>query len=781
MRRNTVVWTCTLMFVVLASAACQAPDAPALVSPTAAPHTTTATATARIVPTSTPAPTATPARPSPTATDLPTLTPSDTPTPPVPVALIHPRLLRTIGVGQGTAIALAPNRRYLAVATTTGWGLYALPDLHEVRFEVLAGGVGSLRWSANSARLMVVPDQNSRAITYRIPDGVGVQSTQSGYNPLLSADGSTIALIHGADTLGIKGASPRPVFSSVVFASTATGTPFGSSDGLLANGMPAFSPDNKLFAAELDGYTAIWQTDRGLGRPTSSPVAEVDGIHPVFSQNGQFMATTVVLPTATEVRLWGMPVGQLLGRLVIGPESAGQVQIAIHDDGEIVDVIPDPLPNGIPAPTNYIPPELQIWDSRHEKLLQRSTILVASMLFGPGGRVLAAYNGNNVGIHGIRFIGVADGHVLYQDDQAIISSFQERDWVSWSADGTTAVYLTDDGQVHLIDLVHGTARKLAFQASSSPTFSPDGRTLAAVQSHSAVNIWRVDDPAIMRQFLPPMPVPPNLSRSLSRVSFTPDGRALVAQASDSIAPVLDYAAIRWELAGGQRGRTVATLKTWSDEGVSVYVGPLYSPVTNTFVWGDYTGIRIQWDSGVLSTIPLTNRVSQMALSSDGQRLAVYDINDSYNLSDHRLDLFALAPTAVKLLRSVSLKDLLVPTRMSFSPDGALLGMLMPSSGGGQIWRPGIGSPVSFGADLHPGTTRFDVLSITADDRMVIMATNTEVRFYRLSAGIAAGADPITVEHVGSIAIAADEIAVSPAGDRLAVISAGQLTLWDIGS
>jgi WD40 repeat protein len=549
--------------------------------------------------------------------------------------------------------------------------------------------------------------------------------------------------------------------------------------------MAAFSPDNKLFAAELYGYTAIWQNDQGLGTPTNSPLAQVDGLNPVFSQNGQFMATTVVSAAATEVRLWRIPSGQLLARLVIGPESAGQVQIAIHDDGSIVDVIPDPRPKDFMELSKYTTPQVQIWDSRHEKLLKRSTILVAGTLFGPGGRVLAAYNGNNVGPHGIRFISVADGHVLYHDDQAVIDSFQERERVSWSADGTTAVYLTDDGQVHLLDLVHGTARKLAFQASSSPTFSPDGQTLAAVQSHSAVDIWRVDDPAVMRQFLPPTPVPSNLSRSLSRVSFTPDGRRLVAQASDVAEHRNEYVAIRWELAGNQRGRTVWTLKTTSADGIPIYVGPndgpLYSSATNRFVWSDTTGIRVQWDSGVLSTIPLTSTVSSMALSPDGRRLAVYDSADPSNFNDDRLDLFALEPTAVKLLRSLSLGHWPTTFPMSFSPDGALIGMLTPALGGGQIWRPDIGSPVQFGTDLSPGTTRFDVLSITADDRMVIMATNTEVRFYRLGAGIAARAYPISVEYVGSIAIAADEIAVSPTGDRLAVISAGQITLWDIGS
>lgn len=83
MRRHTMLWSCAPMLVVLASAACQSPDAPTLVSPTtvptAAPPATTEqviVVPSRAAPTSIPSPIATLTSPSPTATDIPIATPS---------------------------------------------------------------------------------------------------------------------------------------------------------------------------------------------------------------------------------------------------------------------------------------------------------------------------------------------------------------------------------------------------------------------------------------------------------------------------------------------------------------------------------------------------------------------------------------------------------------------------------------------------------------------------------------------------------------------------------
>lgn len=108
--------------------------------------------------------------------------------------------------------------------------------------------------------------------------------------------------------------------------------------------MLTFSPDNKVFAAELNDSTEVWQNDDGLGKSLNRTLALVAGIQPVFSPNGQFMATTFISATATEVRLWRMPSGQPLARFVIGPASYGPAEIAIHDDGAVVEVIPDPRP-----------------------------------------------------------------------------------------------------------------------------------------------------------------------------------------------------------------------------------------------------------------------------------------------------------------------------------------------------------------------------------------------------------------------------------------------------
>src|SRR5262249_3599860 len=138
--------------------------------------------------------------------------------------------------------------------------------------------------------------------------------------------------------------------------------------------------------------------------------------------------------------------------------------------------------------------QLQIWDVAHARLLQTSIIPGLDAQLSSDGQMLAAFDTvNDGGLRGIRFTRVADGRVLYEDEQALFGDFRMLEWVTLSADGMTAAYATTDGQVHVIDLARGSTRMRAFPAYRLATFSPDGRMLAAVQGEVGVTLWRMDD------------------------------------------------------------------------------------------------------------------------------------------------------------------------------------------------------------------------------------------------------------------------------------------------
>lgn len=762
------LWIAVLAIVVLASAACRDDSAPALVSPTvpraaaASAAARRATATLPATATPPPAPTASPTPiPSPTA---PPATPSATSTAVPAAGAIRPRLLKQFGSDPNAVVALSPNNAYLALGATAGWGLHSMPDLAEVWFEALPG-VSGFRWSDDGACLAVLsPDGVS---VYRIPDGARVRSGLRATDAVISPDCGQIAIVQ-ASTSG----SAR-----VRFINSKTGADDRTLPVLNTDRSVTYSPDGALLATELGGQTLLWRRTDLSAKTAPSPLATVDGDQPLFSANGAALATRS-LDNPSMVRVWRASSGELLDLFVFAQPPE---QIAFHQDGAYL--------------VGVAGRQIQIWDIAQQRLMRSWSLPAGEARLGPSGELLATFidQGRDAS-KGIRFVRAIDGSVVYEDAQAIFDNRSPLTLVGWSADDKTAVFMTADGMIHAVNpayidaislepfsirRVHSPPFAISAQSYYSVVFSPDGASLAAVQDHVRATLWSVNDPLSTRQFSPPKPAAPATRSYLTRVAFTPDGGALVAQDFDTAVangPVLRSKALRWQLAGDQRAQTVWAL---NDARHSLELwealpgrGPIYSPAAHAAAWIDKGNIRLQRDGGKVITLPLGSDqwAGSVAFSDDGRMLAASN--------GRHIWFFAIQPT-VELRRSF---DVLHPvssySSIVFSPDGSLAGL--PASPGGQIWRIGV-SYLHFGGNSSPARALIQRFVIGPDDRLIAAITADDITLYRLSDRLGANPDAISVAQVGVIPLKADEVAISPAGDRLAVISAGALTLWDIGS
>jgi len=648
------------------------------------------------------------------------------------------------------AIALSPNGQLLAVGTSAGWGLYALTTLHQVRFTILAGGVSGLVWRNDGHQLAVVSDSQG-IIIYHVPDAV-VVGTMQGEAPLFSPDSTTITslLPFPPRSLAASTGNPRPVAMllsrSTAHASADTDTGIGTDD------IVRFSPNDRLIAAVLYGHTLLW--NRSDSPENRKPLARVLGVQPLFSPDGQMLATMIVPYTdaAMEVRLWSVPTGQLLSTLVLGPTFGYMPLMAFRQDSAAVYVVGDQ--------------QLQTWKIAGSTLERTSHVIGTQAIFSPLGRVVVTSTKDDERrIYGIQFTRLADERVLYQDEQARFGDEgNDANHVTFSSNSATAAYLTRDGHVRVLNLVRGSTRDLVLPRYSGPTFSPDGQTIAAVQGTEAVALWRINDPAFAQQLTLPQTI--TNEETLDRIEFAPDGRSLVAEQLRYPEQRMIMTTFGWDLAHGETRHTVWS-QTVSNADQS-YGMHTYSLAAHTVAWwATDQSMQLQRDGDArVSRVPeVVNGVQAMAFSRDGRLLAI-----GSSLGSMRL--FRVEPSAVTLTQTLSIESR--PMRLVYSRDSTLLGAIEESVFGrfGVIWQVGQAMPLlHFGVTVNKAPNPVQGFVITPDNQLVIAARANDVTAYRISDG----------KVMATLPISSENIAISPAGDWLAINSDGRLLLWKIGS
>lgn len=101
--------------------------------------------------------------------------------------------------------------------------------------------------------------------------------------------------------------------------------------------------------------------------------------------------------------------------------------------------------------------------------------------------------------------------------------------VTFSPDGKTAVFASDDGTAKLFDVASGAELRIfkgESQAVSSVAFSRDGKWLAIGDKYRGVKLWEVDSPS------EPVDLA-EINTAVYSLSFTADGRYLVTAGHDS--------------------------------------------------------------------------------------------------------------------------------------------------------------------------------------------------------------------------------------------------------
>jgi WD40 repeat protein len=684
---------------------------------------------------------------------------AETSIPHSPITPIHPRLLRTLGLGRAVASGLSPDGQWLAVGTTVGWGVYTLPELQEVRFEEFAQVVHALIWSDNSRRLAVVFAQGTTI--YRFPKGT-LASSQPEITPsFFSPDGKMIASIYyaGGSWAEIVGQPPRPARITFTQSDAASAAlPFS----LESYGSVAFSPDNRLLATEELTNTLLWERTVSSGTLSGTLTLRVPGIRPLFSPDGRILATLLLSDVETVVQLWEIPTIHPLAQFTVGPMSnSSPPPMTFRQDGTQLALIADS--------------KLQLWDTTRGSLL-RSEVVSDGIRLSPGAQTLAtyfAYGGNSTGI---RFTRIADGHLLYQDEQAKFDDGSVLDSLTWSPDGMRTAYLTGDSRIHVIDLASGTVYERAFPYYTNPTFSPDGEALAAVQLPETVALWHMNDPAFAQQRSLQKPVSPDSYRALDHVEFTPDGQSLAAQEFDTSVQSLRVAAIQWDLANDHPGQTVWELDPpYGGELVKVTDTYLYNPAARAAAWANWDGLQLQRDGGSAITIAPagTDQVIDMAFSANGRMLVANDNGGSTRL-------FTITPTTATLIQTLSLARGYGLDGVVLSPDGTLFGL---SDGGvGKVWRVGEPSPfVQFGIEGGNTSGSISRFIISSDNQLLIAIRSNDTAIYRLSDGVKLGTLPVPSSDSSILSIPYESVAISPAGDRIAVTDDGRILIWDIGS
>ncbi len=198
----------------------------------------------------------------------------------------------------------------------------------------------------------------------------------------------------------------------------------------------------------------------------------------------------------------------------------------------------------------------------------------------------------------------ACGHLGFGQTQA----------VAYAPDGLTVAVGASSGYVKIYDARDGDERAV-FTLGSEPVlsvaYSPDGASLAGSDQHGRIAIWRVRDGALVRIIQLPQ-----LQRGIA-LTFSPDGRTLAA--------MLDRFVQLWNVDDGSVARTIDTSvgSERTDYGVP---GRLlaFSPDGRNLATGGLWSVRI-WrvDDGALvrTLLERFDAINAIAFSPDGSALA----------------------------------------------------------------------------------------------------------------------------------------------------------------
>jgi RNA polymerase sigma factor (sigma-70 family) len=277
----------------------------------------------------------------------------------------------------------------------------------------------------------------------------------------------------------------------------------------------AFSPDGKRLASanvEGDNRLRVWRVptgERQLDLPGDFTPGQYTSVG--FSPSGKVLAAV----GGDSVSLLEADTGKELRRIARGTNfSLGNPPAAFSPDGKIL-ALADPW-------------TITLWDmatgAKLGPALDGHDRVVERVMFLPDGKTLASTAGDGVYYWHVH-TGRRVGHFTRSPND-----YSQR---ALSPDGKTLA-VAGEGEIELWDTATGkqvgALKGLPKYSLNTLTFTPDGKTLAAMVGDETVRIWDARTARQVRQFTrPTTPVTPWPGQSLA---FSPDGRTLAVGSSD---------------------------------------------------------------------------------------------------------------------------------------------------------------------------------------------------------------------------------------------------------
>jgi len=405
---------------------------------------------------------------------------------------------------------------------------------------------------------------------------------------------------------------------------------------------------------------------------------------------------------------------------------------------------------------------------------------ISSGIFSPDGRVLAT--------------SAANGHFGLLDvatHQEIGAQIRHASPLAFSPDGklVALAYTSGQGGVQLIDVATG--QKTGPVMARGPVgegffaaFSPDGQVLA-VSEGASVSFWSVASHQAIGD-----PV----AAQVNQFAYSPDGKTLATVSGNgtrSFAETVNLwdAASHQELGGALTVNATAPVLTFSPDSTTLITG---SGSTLTF-WD--IAVARQLGSVIHGTLALS------AFSPDGRTVAA--------LTDHGAGLWDVG-THRPLGQPLLINKYGSATALSFSPDGRQLATSGPFGAGVEFWDVAthrkIGPTV-----LRQPNQRVSIIAYSPDGKYVAVGGDTfalwdrrtgraaahRMRFAYPVSGVAFSRDSrviftattqvqrwdvATQRRIGrpfAVGDAISDMAVSPGGDTVALITNADVTLWDV--
>ncbi len=644
---------------------------------------------------------------------------------------------REIGYGKPHQGRVAPAGTMLAVATSAGIAWFDRATLRHVRFDAIDGGVDTLVFRPDGQQVAATQGTGSTAHTLLLQTSSGQQqAVLEGQSPTFSPDGQYIATV-------------RHNLESGETTTILWNTRSGERQGMMVGHSPDFSLDGALVVTiqtQSEGQPAIlvWRSRDG------ALLRDMVGWSPIFSP----VAPLLAIANEQGIQILRVPDLDVVHTRDI--ESGGAI-LRFSDDGQRLLVLAH---DG-----------LRSWHITSDNV---STSLAVAGTFSTSGtsptssNTLVQIGGGGEGLLlGVRLISADDGRVLYENPDALFTDpgyAHTANLVTFGGgggDGSTAVFVTVDGWVWLIDLDSGTPTKLPMPWFSAVAFHPDGLTLATARIGPAVDLWRLVDGSLLRQF--PADWGWSANHHPDSAFFAPGGIALAVEATVQQYGAFGAAITTWDMVSQSAGREVWSMSIL--EGTdSVAEHPLaYNPAGGMVAWVDERGaVQLRYNTTVTDTVPTApggmltltepGAYSALEFNPDGSLLAVGDAGGRVQL---------LKTDSGYLYDAVNTDNAI--RQIIFSPDGSLVGALR-DDGLLLVWPVGQQTPM---AQAIVGAARRVVFS--GDNQMAIAAGSDGVAWYSLSNG----------QLLYSLVGPADDVAFDAGQRLLAVLHGGRVTVWGV--